>query len=230
MQLSIPQIPIAKGGVRYNNRDFLLHLHNSPQFGSLGLKYWDYHERHIFMNELICRIYTLHELEKKFMQNEKPHSLRQEHRQIIFSIETLVYWLRKNVDEMIGFSFYLDFLAREGKEPKKLVASSIGGLLKNDAMKAKFKDHIMPLERLNEISNTYKHSFVTSEAHVLIGRDEPVVNCLDLKRNSVDSPLIHHSFFLREMISDYVSFFEYCRIALQAFEWPSLPPRANDQQ
>ena len=218
MQLSIPQIPIPKGGIKYGQSGFLMHLHDSPNYGQLGQRYFDYHDRHLFLNQLLREIYTLHALEKRFMAGEKAYSMDQEQRTIRFSIENVIYWLRKNIDDMIGLYYYLHYFTTHHKEPAKLKVSSIGGLLNEPGFHGVFGAHLAGLGRINEVSNTFKHSFLTAEVHHLIGKDEPVVNCLDLKHNSLASGPNFHSYCLRDITADYVAFFVHCRSAIEAFD------------
>ncbi len=124
-------------------------------------------------------------------------------------IESLIYWIRKNVDDMIGFNYYAFYFSKHGTEPSKLDISSIGKLLnhKTHELFRMFQSHIGKLQRINEVSNTFKHSFITSEAHDLMGKDEPVVNCLNIQWNDTCNEPQWTSYFLRQIIEDYDSFF-----------------------
>jgi hypothetical protein len=82
------------------------------------------------------------------------------------------------------------------------------------------------LEKINDISNTFKHSFITSEVHHLIGKDEPTVQCLDMKHNSLSSKIVYHNYFLKDIVEDYVLFFIDARsilISLYPFTMPPNP-------
>jgi len=232
MQLSIPQLPIEQRGTGYTNDNLMYHnFYQSPRYGSLNLKHENYNERHIFMNSLLQEIYTKHSLLLSDNKQISSDSFADYHFPILFQIETLVYWMRKNMDEIIGLNYYASFYKRKGREPAKLIISSVGTLINspNSDVYAVFKDHIFIMERLNDISNTYKHSFLTSEAHSLFGKEEPVVNCLDLTNNHGDKGPIFHSYFLREIVDNYWNFFMTSRDALKGFHWNAQQSPLNNE-
>jgi hypothetical protein len=224
MQLDIPQIPVLERGKVFTEKDYVYsNFFDSPHYGRLHLKHDDYNERHIFMNKLLKDIYVLYALTMEEHIQLEMHSYQHGHFQILFMIESIVYWLRKNIDEMIAFNYYAYYFAKKGEEPKKLQIASIGTLLnhKNNELYSVFASHLKQLNRINEISNTYKHSFISSEAHSLIGKDEPVVNCLDIHHNNAVNEPVWHSYYLREIVGDYISFFNLSREKLKAFKLPS---------
>lgn len=224
LKTTIPQISATKGGIKYGDRNFMMHLHFSPYYGHLGNKLMDFNSRHIFMNQLLQDIYLLHELEKSFINCTATYSLYEQRTKILFTTESLIYWIRKNIDELISFQYCLHILQTEGYEPRKLTISSIGNLLnekKGAPLRPFFSAHLSALKRINEISNTFKHSFVTSETHMLIGKDEPAVNCLNMPWNYTKNTPTFHSYYLRDIIKDYDAFFVHVRSLIQTFQWPT---------
>lgn len=222
MQLSIPQIPIQERGQIFTDQNFLyLNFFNSPQFGGLQLKHLDYNERHIFMNDMLKEIYMTHSLTIKEHAHIEAYSYQHFHYRLLFMIESFIYWLRKNIDEMIAFNYLAHYLAKHNAEPEKLEIFSIGTLTskKKHELYLTFNAHIENLKRINKISNTFKHSFITSDVHNLIGRDEPRVNCLDLPWNDTKNSPVFHSYSLKEIIVDYVSFFIFSRETLKQFRF-----------
>ncbi len=222
MKLKIPQIPIEQRGTAFTNDNYVYYnFYQSPRYGGLNRKHEDYNERHIFMNTLLRDIYSRHAL--IFSDNGRvgTHAFSESHYPLLFLTETLIYWIRKNMDEMIGMNYYACYFAKVGTEPKKLAIASIGTLINKPTsdVYAIFREIIPKMERINEISNTYKHSFLTSEAHNLYNPDEPAVNCLDLNRNNANNEPVFHSHFLKYIIADYCSFFELSRNALKNFRW-----------
>lgn len=223
MQLTIPQIPITERGRIFTEQDYVYYnFFDSPRYGGLHLKHEDYNERHIFMNELLKEIYIEYSITIIEHIQIENYSFQNGHYRILFMIENLIYWMRKNIDEMIGFNYYAYYFKKHGAEPNKLKISSIGNLInkKSHKLYSTFGSHIEKLNIINEISNTYKHSFITSEAHHLIGKNEPIVNCLDMHRNNVANNPKWHSYFLREIVEDYVSFFTLSRETLKQFKLP----------
>jgi hypothetical protein len=105
------------------------------------------------------------------------------HYRELFLTESFIYWIRKNIDEMRGFNYYAHYVETKGREPDKLEIASIGKLLDSEqhSLYQLFNLHLDKLKRINEDSNTYKHSFITSESHQLFDREAPSVNCLNRK-------------------------------------------------
>lgn len=220
MKIKIPQITIQERGRDFTDSNYVYYnFFNSPAFGALNRRHHDYNERHIFMNELLKDIYITHHIIMSEIGQTESYSFQHSHYRLLFMTESLVYWVRKNVDDMIGFNYYAFHYAKYGTEPLKLKICSIGNLLhsKTHDLYKIFEEYIDKLTRINEVSNTFKHSFITSEAHNLIGKDEPVVNCLDIKWNDTSNQPQWHSYFLRQIIEDYDSFFELSRETLKKF-------------
>ena len=222
MKIKIPQISTQERGRDFTDDNYVFYnFFNSPMYGSLNRRHHDYNERHIFMNELLKEIYITHSMIMNNGFQTNSYSFQHLHYKLLFMTESLIYWIRKNVDDMIGFNYYAFYFSKYGTEPSKLDISSIGNLLHNKAHEVfqVFQSHVDKLERINEVSNTFKHSFITSEAHNLMGKDEPVVNCLNIKWNDTSNQPQWHTYFLRQIIEDYGSFFELSRETLKEFKW-----------
>jgi hypothetical protein len=225
MNFTIPQIAIQERGRLFTDQDYVYtNLFFSQVYGSLHLKHSDFNERHIFMNHLLSEIYTTYTLTMNGLSEIESHHFANGHYKVLFLTETFIYWIRKNIDEMIGLNYYAYHFTKYKTEPAKLKIASIGNLInkKDHALYTTFFAHIDKLNRINEISNTFKHSFVNSEAHNLFGKREPVVNCLDLHRNNAVKGPVWHSYYLREIVEDYDTFFVSSRQSLKKFQGPWL--------
>jgi hypothetical protein len=224
LKVTIPQLIATEGGMKHDNPNFMWHLYLSPNYGQLINKFVDLNDRHLYMNQLLREIYLFHELEKSFMNDIAKYSIKGNYKRILFATETLIYWIRKNIDELIGLQYTLHILKTEGREPDRLKIDSIGKLFQKsigEPLRPCFTEHLPALERINEISNTFKHSFITSETHTLIGQDEPTVNCLNMPHNMTTNAVAFHSYFLKDILNDYGAFFLHARSLIRAFQWPN---------
>ncbi len=120
-------------------------------------------------------------------------------------IEVIIYFVRKSIDEIISLIYVL-----ENDFPFKVRTDCIAKLLdaKRPGKELGFlkEKHLGYLERLNEASNAYKHSFLNSESYNLIGRDEPCVLVLGLKQNDLKNDMKFDSISLEYILSSFESF------------------------
>lgn len=72
------------------------------------------------------------------------------------------------------------------------------------------------LRQLNEISNAFKHSFVNTDV-VQMGRDEPHLFALELRRNKLVSGIQFHVISFQEIIDMYSQFYVEANNWLQDF-------------
>ena len=224
MKITFPQISIQQRGKNYTDKNFVYHnFFDSDKFGALYDRHHDYNETHIFMNRMLLEIFMTHGLIEDQNLKMDIFSFQDAHYKLLFTIESFIYWVRKNIDDMIAFNYYGFFLYKHKKEPTTLKIDCIGNLINHTGheLYKTFEKHLKNLEMINSISNTFKHSFVTSESHRLIGKGEPTVNCLGLKRNNLDNPPEWYSISLRQVVEAYDAFFVHSRETLKSFKFIS---------
>lgn len=208
IKVEIPQIDVPQGNATMANKDFMFLLPQSPIFGMNNLRFMDFATRHNFLNKLLREVYIEHGIGKNIRENQKYYSFDDNHYTYKNNIETIIYWLRKTVDELISLVYYIHFIKTNNAEPSKIDIDCIGKLL-NDKGEIKniLKDNIEFLINLNDISNSYKHSFINRETNHLIGVEEPTVVALQIKNNDAMNNPIYHNYCLRDIINAYIVFF-----------------------
>ncbi len=214
MEIIIAQIPIETKAIKFGDENFLFGLTPSVKFGQLNQKFSDFHDRHIYMNRILDEIYRMYFTDRMRFAHNFNASLDLHQKTIVFHTQTILHWIRKNIDELIGLHYYYEHILSGNGEPDELHISSIGSLLhdrnKDHVLRGLFKVHLERLNIINEVSNTYKHSFINSEVHGLYGADAPTVNSLDPKgssKSSAPSEPVYRAYFLHDMVSWYSDFF-----------------------
>jgi hypothetical protein len=194
MKLEIPQI-------RSNERDHVVNIKDTMRlpaetpWGNLTLKALKIAQRINHINRRIRDVYQSFSdvYSEKFGAVEEHWHLTEE----------LMYWMRKTVDEYIQLLFIADYRSEnDGQFPNKIAIDSIGSLLrKSDSHLFKmFAGHHAKLKQMNDVTNAYKHSFLSTD-HNMIGRDEPVVISLSVSQNNLDKPLEYNSISLADFVS-----------------------------
>lgn len=209
ISLSIPQIPVPGGfNGRSFNMNFFFDLPTTPEFGNMGLKNYDYGQRHHFVNSLLREIFIDHELEKESRKGEMV-TIDNLFYKIKNQTETVIYWIRKTADDLIGVAYFVFKIYVQKIGVDKIDIDSIGRLqfCPEQEFKDVFKDHMTHLEELNNVSNSYKHSFIQYESGHLIGKNEPTVVALYLRKNSTQYDPEYYSLSLRSVINNYSNFF-----------------------
>lgn len=188
------------------NAKYLIPLPTDTSYGNLLTKITNLAYTVDFINrktEYIYRIFE--EVQTKttnpialYKNNINIHLLSRE-------IETVIYFIRRSVDELISLIYVL-----EKDYPSRIEIDSIWKLLNYKEEKSKLyslrQKHLEFLLRLNSSSNAYKHSFLNSETYLLMGRDEPCVLVLGLKGNDLNNPYEFDSISLEEVLSSFESF------------------------
>jgi|GEM_PF-1537337 len=224
INVSIPQIPVERGGSISFHSKFYLFLPTSLQFGNLNLKNMDYSQRHDFVNEIIRNIFLDFEMDRK-EETDQYFTLDSRFFKIRNETETVIYWLRKTADDLIALTYYMDYFVKNRHEPSKLSIDCIGALLNcKTEFQALFTPHLNFLGRLNNVSNTYKHSFLHSDIMSLIGKDEPTVVALNLKYNNTQNQPQYYSYSLREMVTSYSNFLTQTLELLKTYSESFLMP------
>ncbi len=218
MEIIIARIPIETKNIKYGDENFLFGLNPSVRFGQLNLKFSDYQDRHLYLNRLLEEIFKLYFTDRMRFAHDFNASLDINQKTILFHTQSVVHWVRKNIDELIGLHYYYDHILSGKGEPDDLRISSIGALLNqnndNHPLRELFKDHLATLNIINDVSNALKHSFINSETHGLYGKDAPTVNILDSRGSERGTRLpepVLRSYFLHDIIHWYSEFFVNAR-------------------
>jgi len=208
INVEIPQIDVPQGNATMANKDFMFTLPPSNIFGMHNLRFMDFAARHNFLNKLLREVYIEHGIGKNIRENDRYYSFDANHYTYKNNIETIIYWLRKTSDELISLVYYINFIKTNKSEPHKIIVDCIGRLLNDKTdVKALFQNHLSFLTKLNDISNSYKHSFINRETTHLIGVEEPTVVGLQIKNNDATNNPVFHNYYLKEIVLSYVSFF-----------------------
>jgi len=181
----------------------LLPLPSDTPYGNLTLKSITIVMRIDWLNKRIRDVYA------SYAQNSSVDPLAAEPLDHQMIAEEVVYWIRKTADELIGLWDFMLQAVEAGKYPNVLRFDSIGSALacQDPKVTGHRRDFETSLRRLNEISNAYKHSFINSDI-TLVGRDEPIVFALALKRNRLDKSPQFHSVALSDVVKQFSSFYE----------------------
>src|SRR5690606_2223411 len=111
--------------------------------------------------------------------------------------------------QLICLSYILNYKHKNGNYPKKIKIDSIGRFLNSQTKYlsefAPYRDY---LEKLNEVSNAYKHSFLNGQTMNLRGSFEPVLFALDLKYNDKSMKPTFYSIKLKGMITEFDEMFQ----------------------
>lgn len=122
-----------------------------------------------------------------------------------FVTEQIFYWIRKTVDEFISLIYVLEHLKSNNNEfPEKIRIDCIGSLISKNN-----KDFLIVIKNnrldiltiINDISNTYKHSFLNSEIHANIGEKDPLVFAYGLERNDFDRKTVFVNYKIADVIN-----------------------------
>jgi hypothetical protein len=127
-----------------------------------------------------------------------------------FACEEAVYWLKKTADELIGLIHVLEYRGDNGRYPDRVHPDCIGKLLKRKQegkpICRALDSHDELLTTLNELANAFKHSFINSDITV-VGRDEPCVFALPLKKNKLNGSPRLYGVSLRKLVVQFDAFF-----------------------
>lgn len=200
-----PQVAIGKSPEDAFDRRLCLPLPADTPFGDLRLKHLHilYNLDHV--NVRLDEAYRYHRSDMTRCGPMMPRSVQ--------ISEEIIYWLKTTADDLIGLSALVGVKIESGVWPDQVKPDCIGGLI--GAMQHPW---ILPelwaefgseLRKLNDAANSYKHTFLLDQAH-LLGRDDPLVPVMHNQRNrQVHEPeiLVHT---LREYVADFNLFYQRC--------------------
>ena len=203
--------PILESLKKYNSHftaDLFVNLNSDSDFGNLTLTYMQIVVRIECVNCQIIELYQKFNRDKQKRETESNEMFTLEDQYLdIMLTEQIFYWLRKTTDELISLiSICADF-KESGSYPKKIKISSIGEFLK---LKKPFIEVVEKnkelLKLLNEISNTYKHSFINPQIMSLKGSEYPVVFAYNLQYNNLKSGANFIQIELKQFLNNYDKF------------------------
>lgn len=187
------------------NASQLFVLPAETPYGNLSLKLGKVFARLAHAN---VRIAEAHSSWTAFLdrQREPSDDVGSYHRHVS---EEAVFMLRRAADELVGMVWLMQQGASEGHYPTHLDIDSLDGAINDE--RETFQRHKWLMSTLNDLANAHKHSFVDSDWNI-VGRDEPCMVALALKRNnlrndvqpyvvSLDDLVAGFNLFLHEMLN-----------------------------
>ncbi|BBB14688.1 putative T7 phage protein [Candidatus Rickettsiella viridis] len=206
MNFHYPQINNSKkprDGINLSNYLYTNQI-NTP-FGNLSLKYLHVIMRVDWINVKIKSLFDSFYQTRQGFSGISTSGFEELEHQLI--TEELMYWLRKIADELISLT-YIQYTDPTGLTINKLKFDRIGAILQepSHSFSQFFKDHLPILEKLNEVSNIYKHSFINT-AHGQISELEPTIIAFNLKRNDLKNAPEYYTQTLRIFIENYNKFY-----------------------
>ncbi|ANJ57431.1 hypothetical protein PMA3_20620 [Pseudomonas silesiensis] len=203
------------------NYRLMLPLPASTPFGNFQLKWMDMMSR---LNEVNRQIIISHETWEATIQGDIEDSMKDVFNTHRFSTEYAVTGMRRVADELVGLVWCLERLEVTGEYPKKIKMDSIGEVKESyNGPNGLIKSHHGLIKLLNDLSNTFKHSFIQSDL-ARVGQDEPLVLALNLKGADHRNEPTFYTVRMSELVHHYTQFFHDCR------EWLDQHCKTRNQQ
>lgn len=220
----IPQIDNGKKPLQPLNIVHFIWLPSNTPYGNLLLKGMNIVRRIDRVNLEIDQVFTSYVHPSKEDINNPQQDLL-EHQ---FYAEQVVYWMRKTADELISLAYVIDEWNRTEKWPMSVRIDSIAGLRENpsEEFRQLFASHDTFLTTLNEISNSFKHSFINTDMTV-VGSEYPVMFALALKRNKLSEPPQFYSVNFAEMVEAFSMLYKEVVATIQ--QWANSGKAKNEQ-
>lgn len=168
------------------------------------LKWMEITQRVDNVNELITELFNIFQLFHSKLNDDAiadsilktPMLYKQK-----FLTEQIFYWIRKTIDELICMLYVLNYLKKNNTYPRKIKIDCIGKLLSSNNFIEGIKSrHDGFLQIINDISNTFKHSFLNSEIHAHIGEIDPLAFSYGFKNNDLDRVVIFTQYKVEDII------------------------------
>jgi hypothetical protein len=206
--MNIPQIKLIQSKGQLMHNDDIIVLDPDSDFGNLTVKYFVILTRIAKVNLELEKLYKDFKNIDYYDENPivypKLNDCYDYHK-----VEQIIYDLRVSTDQLICLSYVLNYKRINGKYPKKIKIDCIGKYLKTQteylAEYGPFKNF---LEKLNQVSNAYKHSFLNGQTMNLRGSFEPVLFALDLKYNDKSEKPVFYSIKLAGIIKEFDEMFQ----------------------
>lgn len=208
--MNVPQIDVGQTSSQYLDVRQMWLLPAQTPYGNMALKHMKIVQTIMYVNTKINHIYSdwqklnIGSQQKPFDPTSYPDPTLH-----LLYIEEAIYFLRRLADDLISISFLLYQFRLNGQYPSKMEIDSIGSLLekkKHLEFKEKLSNAEPFLTSLNDISNAYKHSFINSDQSTL-GKEEPCVPALALKRNDLQQNPVFHLVTLSQVVSEFNKFY-----------------------
>ncbi|OAB30535.1 hypothetical protein SAMN05444395_11113 [Flavobacterium fryxellicola] len=205
MKMEYPILESLKKYKTHFNAEQFISLNPDSDFGNLNLIWTQIVVRIECVNTQIIDLYQTFYIEKAKRESEgfAINNLDESYMDIMIT-EQIFYWLRKTTDEIISLTSLSTDFENNGTYPKKIKVSSIGEFLK---LKTPFigviEKHKDLLKLLNEISNTFKHSFINPQIMAYIGSEYPVVFAYNLHFNDLKNQGNFIQIELKKFLNDY---------------------------
>ena len=209
-------IDIGKQPEETLNVSLLLPLPADTPYGNFQLKWMDIISR---LNEANRQIITSYETWCAARTGSIEDSMKDVFNIHRFSTEYAVTGMRRVADELVALVWCMHQLRDGGEFPSKVKVDTIGLVFKHKyhGPDDLFERHLELIRLLNDLSNTFKHSFIQSDL-ARIGQDEPLVLALNLERADLVNESQFYAIRMSAFVSDYTNFFHDCREWLRSFQ------------
>lgn len=205
MMKKIPELDIKKKNEWALHKDNLVIDFPITEYSNLSLKWIEIIQRIDNINELIKNLFTDFQLINADILSDKiieSYIKTPLHYKQKFLTEQIFYWIRKTIDEIISIIYVLEYLKKYNEFPMQIKIDCIGKLLNEKNILSKIKNKYLELFKIiNDISNTYKHSFLNSEVHNHIGEKDPLVFSYGFKNNDLKKEKIFTSYKIEDIIN-----------------------------
>lgn len=126
---------------------------------------------------------------------------------MFFLQEEIIFHFRKVVDDIISLSWVIDEYTRIQQNVEVVKVDCIGQYLKNPDIIPYLKKYVDFFEKLNGISNAYKHSYLQT-MNILIGRDEPCFYSVSYKNNNLKNMKEEYGISQNELMESLEAVFD----------------------
>lgn len=206
--MNIPQIKLIQSKGQLIHDDDIIKFDPHSDYGNLTIKYFVILTRIAKVNLEVEKMYKGFKDIDYYKENPiiypKLNDCYEYHK-----IEQIIYDIRVSTDQLICLSYVLNYNRTTGKYPNKIKIDCIGKYLKfQTEYLREFAPYRSYLEKLNEVSNAYKHSFLNGQIMNLRGSFEPVLFALDLKYNDKSEKPVFYSIKLAGIITEFDEMFQ----------------------
>jgi hypothetical protein len=211
----IPQIDNGKEPQQPLNIVHMMWLPDDTPYGNLALKGMNIIRRIDRVNLEIRRVF----LSYVHPSREEVNNPQQDVLEHQFYEEQVVYWLRKTSDELISLAYVIDEWNRTGKWPPAVKIDSIAGLIHgspSSELQQLFGPHEQFLFTLNDVANSFKHSFINTDI-IVAGSEYPVVYALALKYNKLSETPIFYQVHFEQLVNQFSTLFKKSRDTIQGW-------------
>ncbi|WP_085677818.1 MULTISPECIES: hypothetical protein [unclassified Pseudomonas] len=206
--MTITLLEIGKNPDEPFHVTMMLPLPAETPFGNFQLKWMDMFSRLNEVNRQIITSYNNWQAAVTGSIEDSMEGVFNTHR---FSTEYAVSGMRRVADEFVALIWCLQKLEETGDYPKRIEIDMLGLVLKHsyDGPKDIFKRNIELIKLLNDLSNTFKHSFIQSDI-ARIGKEEPLILALNLERADLKNTPKPYVVRMSEFVAQYNKFFHDC--------------------